>query len=112
MNCELSVYREAYKHFEGTPRDVWSVLWLLERYVNAAIAQLDRVRETSEQISDYHGTWLLDQMLLDIHYYFVCWDKAQNLLEQLSQVYNDPKMKRLWLECRQAPIRDAMQQKR
>lgn len=109
MNCNLPVYREAYKQFEGTPRNIWSVLWLLERYVNAAIAQLDRVRETVEQISDYHGTWLLDQILLDIHYYFICWDKTQNLLERLNEVYPDPKMERLWqgfrLVCR--PFNDA-----
>lgn len=96
MNCDLPVYREAYKQFQGTPREIWSVLWLLERYVNAAIAQLDRVRETVGQISDYQGTWLLDQILADVHYYFICWDKAQNLLKRLNQVYPDPKMERLW----------------
>src|SRR5207247_1713471 len=46
MNCDLPVYREAYKLFEGTPREVWSVLWLFERYVNGAIAQIDRIRDT------------------------------------------------------------------
>jgi hypothetical protein len=61
MNCDIPVYREAHKLSQGTPHEIWFPLWLLERYVNAAISQIYRVRETTRQISDYHGTWLLDQ---------------------------------------------------
>ena len=58
MNCKLPVYREAYKLFLGTPSEVWHPL--LERYVNTAIVQLDRIRETTEQ-----GTGLLARLLRD-----------------------------------------------
>jgi hypothetical protein len=98
MNCELTVYREAFKLFQGRPQQVWSVVWLLERYVNGAIAQLDRARETVQQMSDYHGTWLLDQLLLDIHFYFICWDKAQKLVEQLTKVKPDPNLEQVWVK--------------
>jgi|HubBroStandDraft_6_1064221.scaffolds.fasta_scaffold245842_2 hypothetical protein len=100
MNCNLPVYREAYKLFEGTPREVWSVLWLLERYVNGAIAQIDRIHETTHQMSEYHRTWLHDQLFLDVHSYFICWDKAQNLLKHLVKVHPDPNLLQLWERLR------------
>ena len=40
MNCNVPVYREAYKLSQGTRHEIWSPLWLLERHVNAAISQI------------------------------------------------------------------------
>jgi len=96
MNVDLPIYREAYKQFQGAPREVWSALWLLERYVNAAISQLDRVREAIDTAWNYSGTWSLDQLLVDLHFYFICWDKAQNLLGRLVTVHADPRLEHLW----------------
>ena len=98
MNCNVPVYREAYKLSQGTRHEIWSPLWLLERHVNAAISQIARIRETTNQTSEYHGTWLLDQILVDIHFYFICWDKAQILLKRLAEVHGDPNLKNLWLK--------------
>lgn len=96
MNCDLPVYREAYKLFGGRSPEVWSTLWLLERYVNGAIAQIDRISETTRQISEYRGTWLLDQILIDVHSYFIYWDKAQILIKHLAKIWPDPNLVRLW----------------
>jgi hypothetical protein len=109
MNYELPIYREAHKLFEGMPSEHWSVIWVLERYVNGAISQLDRIRRTLDQGGGYNGTWLLDQIGLDVHSYFICWDKAQNLLRQLVRVHPNAELAKIWAEfepiCR--PFNDA-----
>lgn len=109
MNYKLPVYREAHKLFEGMPSEQWSVIWVLERYVNGAISQLDRIHRTLNEGWGYNGTWLLDQIGLDVHSYFICWDKAQNLLRQLVRVHPNPELAKIWAEfepiCR--PFNDA-----
>lgn len=96
VNLDLPVYREAYHHFSSMPRKVWSSFWLLERYVNAAISQIDRIRQTLEGSWGYSGTWSLDQITVDVHFYFICWDKAQNMLEHLASIHGDSRLKTLW----------------
>lgn len=109
MNYELPVYREAFKMNQSMPMDEWALLWLLERYVNGAVAQLDRIARSLDDSFEYDGTWLLDQIGLDVHYYFICWDKARNLLKQLASIHSNPEMSEIWGQfysiCR--PFNDA-----
>src|SRR5262245_35298591 len=81
----------------------------LERYVNAAISQLDRVRQSIDAGWNYSGTWSLDQLLVDLHFYFICWDKAQNLLNRLAMIHGDPRLRDLWSAFQPAckPFNDA-----
>jgi hypothetical protein len=109
MNVNLPIYRGAFKQFSGTSRRVWSPLWLLERYVNAAISQLNLVRQSIDAGWNYSGTWSLDQLLVDLHFYFICWDKAQNLLNRLAMIHGDPRLRDLWSAFEPAckPFNDA-----
>jgi hypothetical protein len=92
MNIELPIYREAYHEFSSMPRNVWAPYWLLERYVNAGISQIDRIRDAIETMAKYSGTWSLDQLTVDVHFYFICWDKAEILLNRLGEVHGDSRL--------------------
>jgi len=52
---------------------------------------------------------LMLTLFLDIHFYFVCYDKAQNLLKHFAQIDGDPKLDNLWqtFESKFRPFNDA-----
>ncbi len=73
--------------FEGS-----IALFLLERYVNGAILQYQRIQSHRAALHSSPGppdqTTML-MLFLDIHYYFICLDKAQNLFVSLAQADGD-----------------------
>lgn len=74
-------------------------LWFLEKYVNGATIQWNRIQETRRALPGpgpgVDGT-LMQALFLDIHFYFVCYDKAQNLLEHFAALDGDLELNNLW----------------
>jgi len=71
----------------------------LEKYVNGAIIQWERIQSDKKSLPGPGPGVDRTQMLtlfLDIHFYFVCYDKAQNLLEHLARTDGDVKLDELW----------------
>lgn len=87
-------------------------LLVLEKYVNGAILQWDRIQTDKRTLPGLgpgvDGTLMLT-LFLDIHFYFICYDKAQNLLEYLVKNDGDPKLDNLWQTLRPKfkPFNDA-----
>lgn len=87
-------------------------LLTLERYVNGATIQWNRIQ--ADKIALPGPGPGVDQTLmltlfLDIHFYFVCYDKAQNLLKHFVKTDGDPKLDNLWqtLKSKFKPFNDA-----
>jgi len=87
-------------------------LLILERYVNGTILQWDRIQiDKRELLRPSLGVnrRLMLTLFLDIHFYFICYDKAQNLLESFVKANSDPKLDSLWQRLRPKfkPFNDA-----
>lgn len=94
------MYDEALK-IQSKPRsfEAFVALLTLERYVNGAIIQWDRIQADKEALPGPGpgvDRTLMLKLFLDIHFYFICCDKAQNLLGYLSKTDGGPKLVRLW----------------
>ena len=87
-------------------------LLTLEKYVNGTIIQWDRI-QAEKRALPWPGPGvdqtLMLTLFLDIHFYFVCYDKSQNLLEHLAKTDGDPKLDNLWqtLKPKFKPFNDA-----
>jgi len=96
-------------------------LLILERYVNGTILQWDRIQIDKRALPGpgrgYRGAFqttgvdrrVMLTLFLDIHFYFICYDKAQNLLECFVKADGDPKLHILWQRLRPKvkPFNDA-----
>ncbi|NIO86048.1 MAG: hypothetical protein GTN53_36270 [Candidatus Aminicenantes bacterium] len=74
-------------------------LCILEKYVNRTIIQWNRIQESKELLPGPGpgvDQTLMEYLFSDIHFYFICYDKAQNLLENLAKADGDPKLDNLW----------------
>ncbi len=87
-------------------------LMMLEKYVNGAIIQWNRIQLDKKALPG-KGPGVDQQIILtlflDIHFYFVCYDKSQNLVEYLASTEGDPKLNELWQELKRKfkPFNDA-----
>lgn len=93
------MYNEWLKIIGKVPYQHRLALWTLENYVNGAIIQWNRIQADKKTLPGPPPG--VDQTLvlilfLDIHFYFICGDKVQNLLEYLAKANIDPKLKDLW----------------
>jgi len=75
------------------------ILHLLERYVNGAIIQWERIQKVKKELPGpgpgVDGV-LMSTLFLDIHFYFICYEKAQNLFKKLTETDGDQKLYDLW----------------
>lgn len=107
------MYDEALKiRIKPHSFEAFVALLTLERYVNGAIIQWDKIQADKEALPGPGpgvDRTLMLKLFLDIHFYFICCDKAQNLLEYLSKTDSDPKLVRLWqiLKPKFKPFNDA-----
>lgn len=72
---------------------------MLERYVNGAIMQHQRVQESIRTICAPKGAAkaiYLEMIAINVHLYLICYDKARNFIESISKIDGDPKLKTLW----------------
>lgn len=89
-----------------------AALLTLERYINGTMIQWNRIHADKRALlgpgSGVDRTLMLT-LFLDIHLYFVCYDKAQNLLEHLAKNDGDPQLDNLWqtLKPKFKPFNDA-----
>ncbi|MBU2577537.1 hypothetical protein KKA69_01765 [Patescibacteria group bacterium] len=99
------MYNEALNFRDKTPfLDAWATLYKLEKYVNGATIQGDRIqadrkeldRDALQGVNPGVDRKLMLTLFLDIHFYFICCDKVQNLLESFVELDGDPKLKKLW----------------
>lgn len=106
--------------YEMVPDVIWKTnnfessvgLLILKKYVNGTIIQWDRIQIDKKMLPgpgpgvDHR---LMDTLFLDIHFYFVCFDKCQNLIEYLAKTDGDPKLDVLWQELKPKfkPFNDA-----
>ena len=89
-----------------------AALLTLERYVNGTMIQWNRIQANKRALrppSPGVDQTLMLTLFLDIHLYFVCYDKAQNLLEHLAKTDGDPRLDNLWQTLRPKfkPFNDA-----
>lgn len=87
-------------------------LLTLERYINGAIIQWNRIQVDKRALPGPGpgvDQALMLALFLDIHFYFVCYDKAQNLLQHLVKTDGDPRLDDLWQTLRPKfkPFNDA-----
>ena len=83
-----------------------------EKYVNGAIIQWNRIQVDKKALPGrgpgVNHTLMLT-LFLDVHFYFVCIDKAQNLLGYIAEIEEDTKLEALWkgLKPKFKPFNDA-----
>ena len=106
-----NIIRHAQKGEKMMYNDALNVMWkacsfeasvallTLERYVNGTMIQWNRIQADKRALPGpgpgVDQKFMLT-LFLDIHFYFVCYDKAQNLLQHLSKTDGDPKLNNLW----------------
>jgi len=127
--CELEfgytkVRRHAYKGEKMMYNEALNIIWkaysfeasvallTLERYVNGTMIQWNRIQADKRALPGPGpgvDQTLMLTLFLDIHFYFVCYDKAQNLLEHLARTDGDSKLGNLWqmLKPKFKPFNDA-----
>lgn len=74
-------------------------LLTLENYVNGAMIQWNRIQAEKRALPGLGpgvDKTLMQTLFLDIHFYFICYDKAQNLLKCLAETDGDSKLNNLW----------------
>lgn len=107
------MYNEALNSLRKTRSFEASAVFLtLERYVNGAMIQWNRIQADKRALlgpGPGVDQTLMLTLFLDIHFYFICYDKAQNLLEHLSKTDGDPQLDNLWktLKPKFKPFNDA-----
>ena len=75
------------------------VLLTLEKYVNGTMIQWNRIQADKKALPGPGpgvDQTLMQTLFLDIHFYFICYDKVQNLLEHLAGTDGDSKLNNLW----------------
>jgi len=88
------------------------VLSVLEKYVNGTILQWNRIQADKRALPG-PGTGidrtLMQTLFLDIHFYFICYDKVQNLIAHLAEIDGDSELNNLWqiLKPKFKPFNDA-----
>jgi len=125
MLIELEVYDKLYydtfnkfDFFNSLSPKSKSLLVSLERYVNGAIIEWYRIDSEKRQLIneiyrrleeagkiekgvledkiDPYVFKIIDKFSLDIHFYFICCEKVQNLIKILSESENNQELKDLW----------------
>lgn len=83
------------------------MLYTLEKYVNGAIIEMNRLERTRRNIhrklsnlnrdinTPYVKDYYLTYLTCDTHFYFICIDKCYKLIAQLSQELNDKDIEEL-----------------
>ena len=77
-------------------------LLILEQYVNGTILQWNRIQVDRNVILDIYKQGLcvnrikILTLFLDIHFYFICYDKSQNLIKKFIKYDDDPTLESLW----------------
>lgn len=89
-----------------------AVLLTLERYVNGTIIQWNRIQADKRALPGPGpgvDQKLMLTLFLDIHFYFVCYDKGQNLIGYLAKINGDPNLHNIWqtLKPKFRPFNDA-----
>lgn len=84
----------------------------LEKYVNGAIIQWNRIQADNRALLGQYASVdraLMETLFLDIHFYFICYEKVQNLLKYLAETDGDSKLNNLWqiLKPKFKPFNDA-----
>lgn len=109
----MIAYNEAYNILRQLYSFETSVALLtLEKYVNGTVIQWNRIQADKKALPGSGpgvDKTLMETLFIDIHMYFVCYDKAQNLLEYLTKTDGDPKLSVLWqtLKSKFKPFNDA-----
>jgi hypothetical protein len=74
-------------------------LLILEKYVNGTMIQWNRIQADKRALPGPGlgvDQTLMQTLFLDIHFYFICYDKVQNLIEYLTETDGDSKLNNLW----------------
>lgn len=81
-------------------RAITALLRALENYVNGTTIQFERIQ--SSKASLLAGKRVMVRsiltLFLDVHFYFVCYDKAQNLFKEISERVGDEEIISFWAE--------------
>ena len=92
----------------GKSLELFLLLHTLEKYVNGAIIEMNRLEKTrksiTKKLADLRGggyrspkqkDFQLTYLACDTHFFFICIDKCYKLISQLSVELNDQDIKRL-----------------
>jgi hypothetical protein len=74
-------------------------LHFFEQYVNGAIIQWERIQKVKKEFlapATRVNPFLVQTLFMDIHFYFICHDKVQNLFEKIASMEGDQELTRLW----------------
>jgi hypothetical protein len=74
-------------------------LLIFEKYVNGVEIQWERIQQDKKALPGSGpgvDLKIMQTLFFDIHFYFVCIDKVQNLLEKIAELDGDPELKTLW----------------
>ncbi len=74
-------------------------LLIFEKYANATEIQFERIQQDKKALpgpGPGADTKLMITLFSDIHFYFVCIDKVQNLLEAIAKSDGEPSFIELW----------------
>lgn len=108
----MVLYREAIYLMDRTSWEASVALTILEKYVNGAIIQRERI-ETDKSALPGPGPGVDHRLMLtlfpDVHFYFICLDKARSLFRRIAETDEDPLLQNLWnrFEPRFRPYRRA-----
>ncbi len=76
----------------------------LEKYVNGAIIQWNRIEEIKQTIvreilhkpDPRIDRLLMQRLYLEVYFYFLCYDKARNHMRHFIKADGDPELENLW----------------
>jgi len=95
MYNEFKNVKEWYGH---TPEAFMAFL-SFQRYVNGTIIQWDRIQVDKKALpgqSKEEYIKLMITLFLDVHFYFICYDKASKLLKHFVELEDETKLNCLW----------------
>lgn len=102
------MYNEALKittelsKLPNPPTKIIISILLLEKYVNGAIMEWEQIQSSISTLravkptGDYELKPQLDNIFLHIHFFFICAEKAQNMVKFLSENHDSDELKSLW----------------
>lgn len=93
---------------ERKNRELFLLLFTLEKYINGAIIEMNRLEKTRKSIkrllsiskdekyrNSIKKSFQLNYLHCDTHFFFICIDKCYKLIDQLSLELNDKDVKKL-----------------
>jgi len=91
-------YQALKLHLKTQSMQGSAILLTLEKYTIGAIIQFERIQSNKIKLLTTHAvdSEIMNSVFLDIHFYFICCEKVQNLIEKLSKIENDTQLSALW----------------